>query len=115
MFMQSFFHPMFWLIWMIVVGIIFYSNIVITRQFIMDMDEENCDCATDRGVFKLMNIINWLQIALTVVIVLVIVWLTVTRPKGHTKPSLITNTDVTRTDNGSKGKGKGKGSKGKKN
>jgi hypothetical protein len=61
-FALSFFHPMILIFLGVTMGVVGLMNVIVTRQFIMRMNDENCACATERGVFKLMNIINLLQI-----------------------------------------------------
>lgn len=67
---KPFLPEMLWMIWMVVAGLVAWTNIVITRQFINRMKDKNCECATERGVFKLMNVVNWLQIVLAVALII---------------------------------------------
>jgi hypothetical protein len=62
------------LLWIVVAGLVAWTNIFITRQFINRMKDKNCECATERSVFKLMNVVNWIQIIIAIGIV---IWLLV--------------------------------------
>jgi hypothetical protein len=69
---QPFLPQMMWMLWMVLAGLMTWTNIVITRQFINRMKDQNCECATERSVFKLMNIVNWIQI---IIVITLVIWL----------------------------------------
>ncbi len=70
---RNFIHPTIFSVWSIILMVVGLMNIVVTRQFIMRLNDEECKCATERSVFKLMNFLNWAQIILLVVAIVILV------------------------------------------